>query len=87
MDVDEASVDPDPMTQPGLLELLDELVYPETRGTPISYLRWTPKSPYELADELVRRVRVPRTPSMGRKLDLTSPPDAASIRRWPSRSC
>jgi transposase len=42
-------------TQPGLLESLDELVYPETRGTPMSYLRWTSKSTYELADELVRR--------------------------------
>ncbi len=41
--------------QPGLLELLDELVYPETRGTPMSHLRWTSKSTYELADELVRR--------------------------------
>ena len=42
-------------TQPGLLESLDELVYPETRGTPMSDLRWTSKSTYELADELVRR--------------------------------
>jgi hypothetical protein len=42
-------------TQPGLLESLDELVYPETRGTPMSHLRWTSKSTYDLADELVRR--------------------------------
>jgi transposase len=38
--------------QPGLLEALDELVGPETRGTPMSMLRWTSKSTYELAREL-----------------------------------
>ncbi len=38
--------------QPGLLEALDELVHPETRGTPMSALRWTLKSTYELAREL-----------------------------------
>jgi transposase len=41
--------------QPGLLEALDELVHPETRGNPMSHLRWTSKSTYELADELVRQ--------------------------------
>jgi transposase len=41
--------------QPGLLEALDELVHPETRGNPMSMLRWTSKSTYELADELVRQ--------------------------------
>ncbi|MGI8791777.1 MAG: ISAzo13 family transposase [Acidimicrobiales bacterium] len=38
--------------QPGLLETLDELVHPGTRGTPMSGLRWTLKSTYELAREL-----------------------------------
>ncbi len=38
--------------QPGLLEALDELVHPDTRGTPMSGLRWTLKSTYELAREL-----------------------------------
>jgi transposase len=38
--------------QPGLLEALDELVHPDTRGTPMSALRWTLKSTYELAGEL-----------------------------------
>jgi hypothetical protein len=42
-------------TQPGLLEALDELVYPETRGNPMSKLRWTSKSSTKLADELVRQ--------------------------------
>jgi hypothetical protein len=42
-------------TQPGLLEALDELVYPETRGNPMSRLRWTSKSSTKLADELVHQ--------------------------------
>jgi transposase len=39
--------------QPDLLDALDELVYPETRGNPMSRLRWTSKSSSKLADELV----------------------------------
>jgi transposase len=38
--------------QPGLFEALDELVHPDTRGTPMSALRWTLKSTYELARDL-----------------------------------
>lgn len=41
--------------QPGLLEALDELVHPDTRGNPMSPLRWTLKSTYELARELSSR--------------------------------
>ncbi len=41
--------------QPGLLEALDELVHPETRGNPMSFLRWTSKSSTKLADDLVRK--------------------------------
>lgn len=41
--------------QPGLLQALDELVHPETRGNPMSFVRWTSKSTYELADELCRQ--------------------------------
>jgi len=40
--------------QPGLLEDLDELVWPETRGHPMSPLRWTLTSTYRLAE--LRRV-------------------------------
>jgi transposase len=40
--------------QPGLLEALDELVNAETRGNPMSLLRWTSKSSTKLAEELVR---------------------------------
>jgi len=41
--------------QPGLAEALDELVHPDTRGNPMSLLRWTLKSTYELARELQAR--------------------------------
>ena len=41
--------------QPGLLEALDDLVHPETRGNPMSYARWTSKSTGKLASELVRQ--------------------------------
>src|SRR5215207_2978088 len=41
--------------QPGLLEALDGLVHPETRGNPMSLLRWTSKSSMHLAAELGRR--------------------------------
>src|SRR5215213_5921500 len=42
-------------TQPGLLAALDELVHPETRGNPMSLLRWTSKSTAKLAQDLVRQ--------------------------------
>ena len=38
--------------QPGLLEALDELVWPETRGHPMVPLKWTLSSTYELARQL-----------------------------------
>ena len=41
--------------QPGLLEALDELVWPETRGDPMSPLKWTLRSTYELARELTSK--------------------------------
>jgi transposase len=41
--------------QPGLAGALDELVHPETRGNPMSYMRWTSKSTGKLATELVRQ--------------------------------
>jgi len=46
---------PSEVKQPGLLEALDELVNPETRGNPMSLLRWTSKSTAKLADDLVRQ--------------------------------
>lgn len=42
-------------TQPGLLSELDDLVEPETRGDPMSPLRWTSKSTAKLAAALVER--------------------------------
>jgi transposase len=41
--------------QPGLMSALDQLVHPETRGNPMSFLRWTSKSTAKLAEELVRQ--------------------------------
>lgn len=42
-------------TDPGLLDALDALVEPETRGDPMTRLRWTTKSTRTLADELGRQ--------------------------------
>jgi transposase len=39
-------------TDPGLADALDGLVEPETRGDPMTRLRWTTKSTRNLADEL-----------------------------------
>lgn len=39
-------------SQPGILEKLDALVDPDSRGDPESPLRWTSKSTYKLAEEL-----------------------------------
>ena len=46
-----------PLTEndPGLLEALDALVEPETRGDPMTRLRWTTKSTRTLAEELTRQ--------------------------------
>ena len=41
--------------QPGLVEALDEIVHPDTRGNPMSLLRWTSKSTRHLADALVAK--------------------------------
>ena len=55
-------------TQPGILEDLDHLVGPETRGDPMSLLRWTAKSTQKLADELVRRGYKVSADTVGRLL-------------------
>ena len=57
-------------TQPGLLAALDELVHPETRGTPMSLLRWTSKSTAKLAGELVRKGFQISPDTVGRMLKL-----------------
>ena len=41
--------------QPRLVEALDELVHPESRGNPMSLLRWTSKSSIKLANELAAK--------------------------------
>jgi hypothetical protein len=50
-----AGAKPLTVLQPGLLEALDQLVHPDTRGNPMSLLKWTSKSTAKLASELVRR--------------------------------
>ena len=45
---------PASIKQPGLVEALDELVHPDTRGNPMSLVRWTSKSTEKLAQELGR---------------------------------
>src|SRR5207248_7300219 len=42
-------------TDPGIVQALEELVAPETRGDPMSPLRWTLKSTSRLAAELTGR--------------------------------
>jgi hypothetical protein len=69
-------------TQPGLLEALDGLVNPETRGNPMSKLRWTSKSSTKLADDLVVQLR--GLPALGAALvaplGLLAP---GQTPRWP----
>jgi hypothetical protein len=42
-------------TDPGLLEALERLIEPATRGDPMSPLRWTCKSTAKLAEELTNQ--------------------------------
>jgi hypothetical protein len=42
-------------SDPGLLEALERLIEPATRGDPMSPLRWTCKSTANLAEELTRQ--------------------------------
>jgi len=57
-------------TQPGLLAALDELVHPETRGNPMSLLRWTSKSTAKLAKELVGQGFTVSDDTVGRLLKM-----------------
>jgi len=43
-----------PRSQPGIVEALDWLIAPQTRGDPMSLLRWTTKSAVNLAKGLAR---------------------------------
>ena len=55
-------------TDPSLLEALDALVEPQTRGVPMTRLRWTTKSTRNLADELGRQGHHISHHSVGRLL-------------------
>jgi hypothetical protein len=54
--------------QPGLLQALDELVDPSTRGDPESPLRWTCKSTRQLADALAAQGFRVSADTVGRRL-------------------
>jgi transposase len=77
--------------QPGLLEALDELVHPETRGNPMSFLRWTSKSTGKLADDLVRQGYKITDDTVGRILkslgySLQAPPSKRRARPTPTET-
>jgi hypothetical protein len=55
-------------TDPGLLDALDALVEPETRGDPMSRLRWTTRSTRTLANELGAQGHAVSHHSVGRLL-------------------
>ena len=54
--------------QPGILEDLEKLVEPLSRGDPVSPLRWTSKSTYRLRDELVSQGYQISQPQVGKLL-------------------
>jgi transposase len=56
--------------QSGLVEALDALVEPETRGDPECRLRWTTKSLRKLSDDLVVRGFVVSPPTVGQLLTV-----------------
>jgi hypothetical protein len=55
---------------PNLLLELDDLVSPEARGDPMSPLRWTAKSTYQLADALGAKGYVISPKTVGELLEL-----------------
>jgi Rhodopirellula transposase DDE domain len=72
----------------GLIDALDALVEPETRGDPMTRLRWTTKSARNLADELGRQGHQVSHHSAGRLLarGRWSTACRATPRRWKAGS-
>jgi len=86
-----AGVKPITETQPELLAALDELVHPETRGNPMSLLRWTSKSTANLAKDLVRQGFTVSDDTVGRLLkrlgfSLQAPSKSKEQTRHPDRN-
>ena len=86
-----AGVKPITETQPELLAALDELVHPETRGNPMSLLRWTSKSTANLAKDLVRQGFTVSDDTVGRLLkrlgfSLQAPSKSKELTRHPDRN-
>jgi transposase len=78
-------------TQPELLAALDELVHPETRGNPMSLLRWTSKSTANLASDLVRQGFTVSDDTVGRLLkrlgySLQAPSKSKELTKHPDRN-
>ncbi len=78
-------------TQPELLAALDELVHPETRGNPMSLLRWTSKSTANLAKDLARQGFTVSDDTVGRLLkrlgySLQAPSKSKELTRHPDRN-
>jgi len=86
-----AGVKPITETQPELLAALDELVHPETRGNPMSLLRWTSKSTANLASDLVRQGFTVSDDTVGRLLkrlgfSLQAPSKSKELTKHPDRN-
>ena len=86
-----AGVKPITETQPDLLAALDELVHPETRGNPMSLLRWTSKSTADLAKDLVRQGFTVSDDTVGRLLkrlgfSLRAPSKSKELTKHPDRN-
>ncbi len=61
------------VSDPQLLEALDALVEPTSRGDPISPLRWTCKSTRQLAEQLKRQGHPVGSTTVGELLTVLSP--------------
>jgi hypothetical protein len=86
-----AGVKPITETQPDLLAALDELVHPETRGNPMSLLRWTSKSTTNLAKDLVHQGFTVSDDTVGRLLkrlgfSLQAPSKSKELTKHPDRN-
>jgi Rhodopirellula transposase DDE domain len=70
------------VTDPGLLDALDALVDPDTRGDPSSPLRWTTKSLRQLADALGQAGHPVSPTTVGRLLHAQGTRSSAPERPW-----
>lgn len=86
-----AGVKPITETRPELLAALDEPVHPETRGHPMSLLRWTSESTANLVRDLVLQGFTVSDDTVGRLLkclgiSLQTPSTSKELTRHPDRN-